>query len=448
MKGISALSLKSRVLVAASIAMILFFPLANMTLEKAYTQSLTEATIEQLRLINLSLIAEFELDNNNIHMPAYLDNEKLNLPFSGLYGVILRCEKEVWRSASSLNMPFKLPDTMPHSGEERFTKSTADQGVQFTDHQPYFVYSFTAEFEAEQGFEPFHFVILQSQSAFIAQQQAFSQTLSYWLLGAIAVLLAILVIGLSMALKPVNQLIKQIKLVEQGRLSRIEQQYPPELEKLKLNLNTLLDTEHQQRRRYQNSLSDLAHSLKTPLAVISNHTELTSAIREPVNQINSIIQRQLKRAIAGGQSGLHTNIDIAPVAEKLIQAMQKVHRDSELAFIIDIDPAHQFKGDQTDLMEMLGNLLDNACKAANNKVALSSEILTDHLHIKIEDDGPSIPETQRTALLQRGKRLDTYQEGQGIGLSLVWDLVAAYQGNLNIQTSSLGGASFTLRFPI
>lgn len=435
------LSLKLRAFGAALLVLVFFIPLSTVTLERAFSHSLSEAMLEQLRVLNLSLISEFELDEQHVFMPEQLYNEKLNMPGSGVYGFIVKDQQVVWQSISSITLPLALPSPMPRIGQELFDD-------QFGPQQDYFSLSYTAEFESFSGFSAVSFVIVHDKVGFNAQRRAFQQTLWYWLALLALVLMLLLLFSLSMALNPINTLIQQIKRAESGELKRIEQHYPPELEKLKTSLNHLLDTEQQQRERYKNSLGDLAHSLKTPLAVVAGTENLPHSAKEPLQQINNIIQRQLKRAVAVSGSGWEQAIPLQPLVNKLCNAMQKVYRDKSLDMHIQIAADHQFKGDETDLMELLGNLLDNACKAAHKRVKISSVESQHYCQIQIEDDGPGIAPQQRQALLERGKRLDAYSEGQGIGMAVVMDLVAAYQGQLNILSSTLGGANIQLRFPV
>ena len=262
-------------------------------------------------------------------------------------------------------------------------------------------------------------------------------------------LLILLLVSLNAALLPISRLNKQIRQAESGQLKRIDQHYPPELEKLKNSINQLLDNEQQQRSRYKNSLSDLAHSLKTPLTVLSGTIGLPQQAKEPINQINLQIQRQLKRAVAGTTSTFDQAVSIKPVVDKLFSAMGKVYADKKLILTHNLQNQElSFNGDITDLMEILGNVLDNACKAASKKVRLSVTKSITTLFIYIEDDGPGIPKNKREQLLQRGTRLDSYKEGQGIGMAVVADLVCAYQGQLEIKQSDLGGAKITLSFLI
>lgn len=435
------LSLRIRSFVAALLVLLFFIPLSAITLEQAFINSLTQSMLEQLRVQSLTLISEFEMEQEQPAMPEQLFNDKLNIPGSGLYAFIEIDDAVVWQSLSTLNWQQQPELNAPEIGNEIFEPS-------FTLISEYFLFAYTAEFESQSGFVPVSFFIIQDKLVFEQERAAFANTLWYWL-GFIALLLLVLLLfSLSMALKPIDLLIQQINQAERGEISRIAHPFPPELEKLKNSINHLLDTEEQQRSRYKNSLSDLAHSLKTPLAVLSGTRDLPEPAREPLNQINNIIQRQLKRAVAGAGSGWEQAEPIKPVVDKLVGAMKKVYADKKLTFSSEIEAECQFRGDTTDLLELLGNLIDNASKAARTRVVVKASQQINQLIFVVADDGPGIDTSQRQALLLRGNRLDSYQEGQGIGLAVVSDLVSAYNGQLEIGDSDLGGAEITLRFPL
>lgn len=426
------------------LALLIFIPLTAITLEQAFNGSLSQSMLQQLRVQSLTLISEFELDNttSQAQMPEQLYNDQFNIPDSGLYAFIQSHDGVLWQSLSTLNWQQQPEFVAPDIGAEIFIEN-------FSMHNSYFLYAYTAEFESSVGYQPVSFYILQDKQVFNTEKSKFANTLWNWL-GLIALLLLILLlVSLNAALLPISRLNKQIRQAESGQLKRIDQHYPPELEKLKSSINNLLDTEQQQRSRYKNSLSDLAHSLKTPLAVLSGTEGLPEQAQEPISQINLQIQRQLKRAVAGTTSTFEQAVPIMPVVDKLFNAMDKVYADKHLTLTHDIQ--HQalgFHGDITDLMEILGNVLDNACKAAVKQVTLSVLTSLNTLLIHIEDDGPGIPKDKREQLLERGTRLDSYKEGQGIGMAVVADLVSAYQGQLEIKQSDLGGAKLTLIFPI
>ena len=421
--ALNKLSLRFRSFAAAILTLIIFIPLTAITLEKAFNNSLSQSMLQQLKVQSLTLISEFEFENSQASMPEQLINDQFNLPDSGLYAFILTEKNIVWKSLSSLNWQ-QLPKLIPPAiGSETFIE-------EFGATDEYFLYAYTAEFENADTYQAVSFFILQDKGIFNTEKDKFANILFEWLGLIAALLLVLLLVSLNAALLPISRLNQQIKKAERGQLKRVDQQYPPELEKLK-------------------SLSDLAHSLKTPLAVLSGCAELPPEAREPIQQIDLLIKRQLKRAVIGSFAGWEQAVEIRPSVVKLVNAMAKVYADKHLKLNIEnVDASTRFQGDITDLMELLGNLLDNACKAAQKHITVQSSINTNWLNISIGDDGPGIPDNKRQVLLERGIRLDSYTEGQGIGMAVVADLVSAYQGQLEIGTSAAGGALITLRFPV
>jgi len=174
---------------------------------------------------------------------------------------------------------------------------------------------------------------------------------------------------------------------------------------------------------------------------------LDKASLDQAATIDNIISRQLKRAQSAAESSWHLSTKVQPIAESLIRALGKIYAQLEVSITAHIDDTATFRGDSADLTEILGNLLDNACKAAEGEVllkAMSSEL---ELIISIEDDGPGVNEDQKSRIFERGIRADSYDQGNGIGLAIVRDLVDSYGGSLTIERSeSLGGAKFSILF--
>ncbi|BFT30814.1 ATP-binding protein [Alteromonas sp. D210916BOD_24] len=437
------LSLRLRSILLAIILLALFVPFTVVILDDAYTESLTQAKMSELRLMNLGLLSAFELDGEVPFMPEILYEEQLNLPGSGYLGVIVFRDKVIWQSASALEYTFLPPQINVAVGNELFIENHSPR---FDEAAEFFVYAFTAEFASSSNFEPVRFYIFNDKALFEQERNTFVTTTWQWIFTLCIVLLIFIAIGINVILQPVRKLIEEISLTSSGQKSKLEARYPVEFDSLKQSINGLLQTEAAQRTRYKNSLGDLAHSLKTPLAVASGNKNLPLEVSEALAQINRIIQRQLKRATAGS-SGWQNPIAILPILHKLADAMDKVYQEKALTIEFDIPPNTSFKGDETDLMELCGNLLDNACKAAKSHITVSANLNDNWLTIHFEDDGPGIPEDKKLRLLERGARLDTYAEGQGIGMAIVADLVSIYEGRLLVQDSTLGGAHIIVQFP-
>jgi two-component system, OmpR family, sensor histidine kinase PhoQ len=268
-----------------------------------------------------------------------------------------------------------------------------------------------------------------------------------WLLVLTALLISVQLAWLLWTLRPLARFRRELAQVEQGKLSQLSSSYPSELQAVARQLNTLLSTEQQQRKRYRNALSDLAHSLKTPLAVIQSQAGLDAGSMEQVANINRIIGHQLKRAQSAALSSWHLGTQVSEVGDKLVRTLKKIYREPEITLTSDIAADAIFKGDEADLAELLGNLLDNACKAASARVHLSARQEVSRLTLTIEDDGAGISEDKLGQIFERGIRADSYAQGHGIGLAIVRDLVDSYRGRLSVgRSETLGGACFTLVF--
>ncbi|HTE40980.1 MAG TPA: ATP-binding protein, partial [Steroidobacteraceae bacterium] len=270
--------------------------------------------------------------------------------------------------------------------------------------------------------------------------------LMVFLLGALAILFR-------WVLKPVRQVEHEIGEIEAGRAQEFGGRYPRELVGITANMNALIQSERERLARYRNTLGNLAHSLKTPLAVARSLAE-TPALQEQITRMDDIVRYQLKRASMSGGTGLGSApIEVKPVLEALRATLLKVYADKNLDLSVDASDAARFNGDQGDLMEIAGNLLDNACKFSKRQVKISATPLVspttrrEGLLLIVEDDGPGIALEQREHVLKRGARLDERVSGQGIGLSVVQELAQLSGGGVEIDASTLAGAKITVRLP-
>jgi two-component system sensor histidine kinase PhoQ len=251
----------------------------------------------------------------------------------------------------------------------------------------------------------------------------------------------------------------EIREIEAGSRDSLGLKLPRELSGLAANLNALLTGERRRAERYRNTLGNLAHSLKTPLAVMRTavSTETTKErqrlIDEQIDRMDRIVQHQLKRAAATGASVVgRSAVAVQPLLAELRAALLKVYSSKDLLFELDVTRGTQFAGDRGDLFELLGNLLDNACKWCHARVGVSVRRAVDatgraQLQIVIEDDGAGIAANDRQRMLERGARADEAVPGQGLGLAMVQEIVALYEGRLDIGDSKLGGARIVVTLP-
>ena len=456
-------SLRVRLILSALLLILLLLPTIGFALNNAFKQQVMTNVREQLSAYLYSVLAVAEMEEGRLYMPEALLENQFNVIGSGLYAVIDSASDRqganqtdsdrqgdaasdielLWSSNSFLGLNLTSPLPHPKVGRSEFGELVLEQ-------QPHLIYSFSVRFaptEAQSQSAPITVHIIKDLDGVTQQLSAFSQHLWSWLFVLMLVLLAIQFAWLAWTLKPLARFRQELGQVQRGEAEELSGHYPNELQAVAKQLNTLLSTEQRQRSRYRNALSDLAHSLKTPLAVIQSQKDLSPTSLEQVGQINLTIGHQLKRAQSAAGHAWHLGTKISLVSDKLLRTLVKIHPGIQLVYGKPPEEQHIFYGDQSDLTEMLGNLLDNACKAASSRVELSIESQQGKLTISVEDDGAGISPEQRQTILERGKRADTYEKGHGIGLAIVRDLVDSYQGTLQIsQGKILGGARFELVF--
>ncbi|KGJ96883.1 ATP-binding protein [Colwellia psychrerythraea] len=423
---------------------IIILPTIAFIIMNSFEKHMKRSIENELSAYSYSILAVAEVEQAELIMPEALIENQFNVSGSGLYAFISGPASNLWRSQSllTLNLPNKLPDTLARLS----TGDTAFSNIEINGLS-LFIYSYAVSFTEGDVSLPMTVHIIKDKKSFLQLISEFKQQLWFGLAILMVIILLLQLVWLMWTLKPLSTLEHEIKAVEQGKAEKLTSLYPKELAKLTTQLNQLLATEQKQRLRYRNALSDLAHSLKTPLAVLQAQSNISAVNQEQINRINSTIDHQLKRAQSAGHSSWLLGIEVKPVLDKLLNTLTKIYHEQEKIVTVKLTGKLIFKGDEADLLELLGNLLDNAYKAAKSTIVLTVNQQSHVLVICIEDDGVGIKPQQITQILERGVRADTYQDGHGVGLAIVRDLVASYQGKLDIGSSSaLGGAKFTLTF--
>lgn len=262
------------------------------------------------------------------------------------------------------------------------------------------------------------------------------------------------------SLRPIESLAKEVRELEEHHREKLNPNTTRELTRLVSNLNRLVRSERERYDKYRTTLTDLTHSLKTPLAVMQSTLrslrgekisvdEAEPVMLEQISRISQQIGYYLHRASmrSGGTLLSRELHPIAPLLDSLTSALNKVYQRKGVNISLDISPEITFVGEQNDFMEVMGNVLDNACKYCLEFVEVSVRQTTDsHLHILVEDDGPGIPQSQRRAVFDRGQRADTLRPGQGVGLSVAREIVEQYDGEIIAGESLLGGACMEVVF--
>ena len=289
---------------------------------------------------------------------------------------------------------------------------------------------------------------------FIAVVHGYPHTLA---VGAIIAMLAGFAI-VRRGIAPLDEMRRRLAAVRAGAAERVEGRFPSEVQPLVGDLNALLAHQEQAVRRAQAKAGDLAHGLKTPLAILAHEAEraaalgqdaIATAIHEQIERMRRQIEyhlAQARAAASGATPGAHC--PIAASADGLSRTLLKLHGDRSLTIDNAADPTHEVRCQRADLDEMLGNLLDNACKWARARVTIRSEPAANGCYaIVVEDDGPGIDPAMRGAVLQRGVRADEAAPGSGFGLAIVRELAELYGGTISLDAGTTGGLSARLTLP-
>jgi len=264
-------------------------------------------------------------------------------------------------------------------------------------------------------------------------------------------------IAVRSGLTPLTRLRGRLASVRSGRDRRLEGEYPDEVQPLVNDLNALLGHQDQMVRRALAKAGDLAHGLKTPLAVLSQeadraeaagHLELAATIAQQVERMRRQIEYHLAHARAAASGATPgARCDVLCSAEGLTRTLHRLYAGRGLAIDLRVAPSHAVRAQREDLDEMLGNLLDNACKWAKSGISIESAARGGRIVITVDDDGPGISEEMREAVLQRGVRADEAAPGSGLGLAIVRELVELYGGSIVLSRSDRGGVRAALELP-
>lgn len=444
-------SLSRRLLISVSVPLALFFGVMMFVLDTGF-RTLSERSLhEALDSELVALVAAAEaVPGGGYAPPAHDMDPRLARPRSGLFAQI-RSIKHQWRSPSTAGTTI---DFGPPLSQGDRSYSYAEFG-----HDRVAIESRGLQFEDDaQNARSLTFSVAVSLTPYEDQLWRFRQKMLGSFTGLMLLLLLTLAALLRWVLAPVRRLEREIHEVEEGRSEILGDGYPRELSGVARNLNALLVGERKRVARYRDTLGNLAHSLKTPLAVMQTTLSNESAVsattfRAEIDRMRDIIAHQLKRAAASGGALLgQAPVDVTQVAVDLRAALLKVYAGKDLSIELAVERESQFVGDRGDFTELLGNLVDNACKWCRSHVRVTVTIdphagSRERLSLAVEDDGPGISEEDRARVLQRGVRADESVPGQGLGLAMVHDTVDLYGGSLSIDASPLGGARFSLTLP-
>lgn len=437
-------SIRARLLLGAALVLLAFMAGAGLAVQRAHEDSVRTVHFGRLQSTIYLLLAAAELDAGGaLVMPPEFAEPRLSLPGSGLYaGIHNVLRGDQWQSASTLGLQPPFQRSL-QPGQWR-NETVEGAGRSFLS------VSYAVTWKASAREAPLVLTVLEDRVAFDSEVNAFTRTLWLWLGGAAVLLLLAQLWLLRWGLAPLRHVASEIRRIEEGEQSRIEGRYPTEISGLTDNLNTLIQQERERQTRHRDALSFLAHSLKTPLAVLrsalAEPAQLPATVAQQVSRMDDIVQHQLGRAIAGGAARFAPPLLVAPILERIRDALAKVYAERALDFSVECPPDLAWRIDEGDLFEMLGNLLDNAAKWARSRIMVRVWREAGRLCIRIEDDGPGFSDTE--SALRLHVRGDERVPGHGVGLAVVSDLVASHQGELKLTRGSMGGGQVDIVLPV
>lgn len=380
-----------------------------------------------------------------------LSDPKLLQPLSGLYWQVDAADRAgVLRSRSLWDAVIKLPNDGLEQGAIHVHEALGP------DDKPVLVVERTVRMADHPG-QSWRLIVAGNVQSMEKPVREWSRLLAIFLGVLFVTLMLAAMAQVFFGLAPLRSLQTALTAVRCGLARRLDGHFPQEVQPLIDDFNSVLDQNEQVVERARAQAGDLAHAIKTPLTVMANAAardqdtqgaagDLARLVSQQVASLLHHVEWRLKRARTAATMGmLQLRTPIKPVIDQLVRVMQRVHADRNLDIRVDCEPANiEFRGEEQDLQEVLGNLLDNACKWAATNVDVRVAMSQQRLSVRIDDDGPGLPAEDRVRVLQRGIRADEQTPGSGLGLAIVTNLVDLYGGHITLSESPAGGLRVTL----
>ncbi|HWK73719.1 MAG TPA: ATP-binding protein [Povalibacter sp.] len=432
-------SLKARLVLAALAWVAVAIPIGGGGLALSFRDTLADSFDERLTSLLGILMGSAEIaPSGDIVLARPLGDPRFEQVYSGWYWSISHDQRNALRSRSLWDQELAA-QAAPVSATPRLRSVQDALGKRLR--------------VAEQTVDlpgiavPVTFAIAGDLATLETDARDFNRLLWLSLIALGGGLVLAILAQVSFGLRPLRKVTANIEQVRVGTAQTLQTTGTRELDTLVEEINTLLDQNRRTLDRARANAADLAHALKTPLSVI--RSAMSQDNRDDLVQVlamQRIIDRHLARAAsAGPRRGVLTPVQ--PVIAALVRGMSKIHSERSLTFDVRIEDEARFAGDAEDLEEMLGNLLDNACKWARSRVAVTARLRQHRLEIEIEDDGPGMSREQQALGIERGQRFDESTPGTGLGLAIVSDLAALYEGAFLMGSSPLGGVKAQLQLP-
>ncbi len=431
----------------------------GLVLSSLYRQAVERAFDRRLDVYLRTLVANVASpEEGNDKFPQSIGEPLFDLPLSGWYWQVTRLDTpkpEVHSSRSLWDSNF------PHLSDTGGGSSATGGYRQGYAQGPEDVRLRLAERNIDLGDDGRYLIAVAGDASEIDNEMRNFDRVIGATFGALAVaLLLTTALQVRFGLSPLKRISESLAAIRSGRAERLEGEFPVEIAPLARETNALIDANREIVERARTHVGNLAHALKTPLSVLVNEAAaraddpLAQKVREQADIMRDQVARQLERArLAARSTVVGAPIEVSPVVTALARTMEKLHRERDIAIAVDVPEHARFRGEQQDLEEMIGNLVDNACKWAQSRVAI--EVVADifegdgkpRVLIIVDDDGPGLSPSEREQVALRGRRLDESKPGSGLGLSIVVELAGLYGGVLTLATAPIGGLRAELALP-
>ncbi|WP_271168532.1 sensor histidine kinase [Hansschlegelia plantiphila] len=449
-------SVASRLFVSAALWAGAVLLIGGVTLSSYYTRSVERGFDQRLHVYLKTLVAAVADGAFGREDPGSFGEPRFDLPLSGWYWQITRIDRDPPESTTSKSLFEGQLPRLADLGVGETIVGTREGYARGPDEQRLRVVERTVDL----GQDGRYLIAIAAAADEIDKDIAdFNVALLISFLALGIGLLVTTWFQVTFGLRPLRRIRSQLAEVRAGGRSRLDGAFPKEIAPLAGELNALLESNREIVERARTHVGNLAHGLKTPLSVIANEADagddpFAQKVREQATLMRRQIDHHLERArLSAGVAFAGETAEVKPALEALARTMEKVHRDRDLTVEVALSEPLRFRGERQDLEEMVGNLVDNACKWAATTVliAASSVAAVDagraRFRVLVDDDGPGLDDGQREEVLRRGRRLDETKPGSGLGLAIVSDLAAMYGGRLSLDRAPSGGLRCDLELP-
>ncbi|CAG1769216.1 two-component system, OmpR family, sensor histidine kinase PhoQ [uncultured bacterium] len=447
-------SITLRLFLSECVVLGIFFALVIFTFDYVVVEGFAKDRLQDFAMqLEQDLQDAVAKSNDGLTMPYHFREGRFGDIAADLQGFVLSNDKEVWRSASASKVAIPKPPKTLEINQTSFSKDLR------TPNKPrYVLHKHLSLKNADDKVVDYVITISEADLFANRQMMKLNESLKESMSLLCVALLVVRFLVLRSGLKPIRRIVTDLSNVDQGTKELLDGDYPTELQGIVSNLNAFINHERVRLERQRNHLADLAHSLKTPLAILRGCTENFSDCKDTVNEqiarMDEIILYQLQRAFAKTEHTVIKQIHVNHVIQKIHTSLSKVYLDKNIHFDIQLPEHCTVYCEEGDLYEIIGNLMDNACKWCKHQVNVSIELNPRKdrrnyaLVLHIEDDGVGIPVGKFNEILKRGTRADENIHGHGIGVSVVYEIIKLLGGKLDGgKSAALGGMHWRIYLP-